>query len=84
MRLAHLYGKTVRGADGVSLGRVHEVRVRAGEVLFLDCGAGSLIERFAARRAGRTVRWENVLRITADEIVLGEAKTAGKARRKRG
>ncbi len=84
MRLADLYGKTVRGADGAPLGKVHEVRVKDGEVRFLDCGAASLIERFAGRRAGRTVKWEEVARITADEIVLGEPKAAAKARRKRG
>jgi sporulation protein YlmC with PRC-barrel domain len=83
MRLADLYGKKVRGPDGESLGRVHEVRSKDGKVVALDCGPGSVIERFAARRGGRTVKWEQVKRITRDEILLGGEKGGGPKRRGR-
>jgi hypothetical protein len=74
VKLADLYGRKVVGPDGDAIGRVHEVRARDGRIAFLDCGAWSLVERFTSRRAGRTVRWEQVARITPDSIILGESK----------
>ena len=73
MKLADLYDKKVVGPDGRTIGRVHEVRTQNGRIAFLDCGVASLIERFTSGRPGRAVRWEEVERITADSIVLGEA-----------
>jgi len=83
MRLADLYGKEVRGADGKSLGRVHEVHAEGGKITALECGAASLIERFTAKRAGRSVAWESVRRITRREILLGGPKGSSPPRRRR-
>ena len=79
MRLADLYGKSVRGVRGERFGAVHEVRVGDGQVEALDCGPASLIERLTGRKAGRRIPWKAVKRVTDKEILvdLTSAKEGG-------
>jgi sporulation protein YlmC with PRC-barrel domain len=70
MRLSDLRDKEVRTLDGESLGRVHEVHCDEGRVTALMIGAGSLIERLSAKRAGRRIPWECVRKVSDREIVV--------------
>ena len=79
IRLSGLRGKKVRSLDGETLGRVHEVHCKGGKVTALMCGPGSLIERWAARKQGRRIPWDDVLRIERDGVIVGPIP----ARRKR-
>ena len=60
MRLSDLRDKKIKGLDGETLGRVHEVHCDKGRVVALKCGAASLIERWTDRSKGRRVPWESV------------------------
>src|SRR5205823_14311660 len=62
MRLTDLWDATVKTLDGEKLGRVHEVHAEGGRVVALTCGPGSFIERLTARKHGRRVPWECVVR----------------------
>ncbi len=79
MRLSDLRGTKVRSLEGETLGRVHEVHCKGGRVTALMCGPGSLIERWTARKQGRRIPWEDVLRIERDGVFVGPIP----ARRKR-
>ena len=70
MRLSDLRDKAVRSPDGRRLGRVHEVHCEDGRVIALMCAAGSLIERWTARRKGRRIPWDSVRRIDRDSVVV--------------
>jgi sporulation protein YlmC with PRC-barrel domain len=70
IRSADLQGAAVRHEDGARLGRVSEIHVQNGEVTLLIVGPGGLMQRFAASRSGRRVRWAQVQRITGREIVV--------------
>lgn len=70
MRLSDLRDKKIRTLDGETLGRVHEVHCEKGVVTALMCGPGSFIERLTARKEGRRIPWECVLKVTDGEVVI--------------
>jgi sporulation protein YlmC with PRC-barrel domain len=70
MQLSDLRDAMIRTLDGETLGRVHEVHVEGGRVTALTCGAGSLIERLTAKKHGRRIPWECVVKIGPKEIVV--------------
>ena len=70
MRLSDLQDKKVRGLDGETLGRVHEVHCEKGVVTALMCGPGSFIERLTAKKKGRRIPWECVRKVTDREVVV--------------
>ena len=70
MRLSQLRDAKVKTLDGETLGRVHEVHVERGRVTALTCGAGSFIERLTAKKHGRRIPWECVVKIGPKEIVV--------------
>jgi sporulation protein YlmC with PRC-barrel domain len=70
MRLSYLRDKKIRTLDGETLGRVHEVHCEEGRVVALKSGAGSLLERLTARKHGRRIPWECVLKIGRKEILV--------------
>jgi sporulation protein YlmC with PRC-barrel domain len=70
MRLSSLRDKRIRTLEGEMLGRIHEVHCDKGKIVALMCGPGSLIERWTARNSGRSIRWESVVRIERDAIVV--------------
>ena len=84
MRLSDLRDKKIKGLDGETLGRVHEVHCDNGRVVALKCGAASLMERWTDRSEGRRVRWESVVRIERDHIVVGPEKPSSAARSRPG
>jgi sporulation protein YlmC with PRC-barrel domain len=70
MRLTDLWDANVKTLDGEKLGRVHEIHAEGGRVVALTCGPGSFIERLTARKHGRRVPWEYVVRIDKGEIFV--------------
>ena len=70
MRLTDLWDATVKTLDGEKLGRVHEIHAEGGRIVALTCGPGSFIERLTARKHGRRVPWECVVRIANREIFV--------------
>lgn len=70
IRLADLSGKRVVDGDGARIGMVHEVRAKDGEIVALDCGPGSFIERMTGKVKGRRVAWERVRAVTKKQIVV--------------
>ena len=70
MRLTDLRDKTVVTLDGERLGRVHEVHCDGGRVTALMAGPGSFIERLTARKKGRRIPWDCVVRIEARQVVV--------------
>jgi sporulation protein YlmC with PRC-barrel domain len=70
MRLSDLQDKKVRGLDGETLGRVHEVHCDKGIVTAIMCGPGSFIERLTAKKKGRRIPWEWVCKVTDGEVVV--------------
>ena len=70
MRLSDLQDKKVRGLDGETLGRVHEVHCEKGVVTAIMCGPGSFIERLTAKKKGRRIPWECVRKVTDREVVV--------------
>jgi len=70
MRLSDLRDKLVRTLDGERLGRVHEVHCDKGRVTALTCGPASLVERWTARKHGKRIAWDRVLRVEADAVIV--------------
>ena len=70
MRLSDLRDKKVKGLDGETLGRVHEVHCDKGRVVALICGPGGFIERWTAKGSGRRIPWECVRKVDADQIIV--------------
>lgn len=70
MRLSQLRNSTIKTLDGDMLGHVHEVHCEQGRVTALICGAGSWIERMTARKHGRRVPWECVVRVAEGEVIV--------------
>ena len=70
LRLSELRDKSIRTLDGESLGRVHEVHCDGGRVVALMSGPGSFIERLTAKREGRRIPWECVVRIERQHILV--------------
>ena len=80
MRLTDFRDKKVKSLDGETLGRVHEVHCDKGRVVALMCGAGSLIERLTARKHGRRISWECVVKVEPKQIVVAPERTRNKAK----
>lgn len=70
MRLTDLRDKKVVTLDGERLGRVHEVHCDGGRVTALMTGPGSFIERLTARKKGRRIPWEYVVRVEVRQVVV--------------
>ena len=70
MRLSDLRDKKVCTLDGKSLGRVHEVHCDKGRIVALMSGPGSLIERLTAKKEGRRIAWDCVVKVDAKQIVV--------------
>lgn len=70
MRLTDLRDKKVVTQDGQSLGRIHEVHCDGGEVTALMAGAGSFIERLTAKKQGRRIPWDCVVKVEAKRVVV--------------
>ena len=85
MRLSDLRDKKVKGADGKSLGRVHEVHCDKGRIVALKFGAGSLIERWTDRSEGHRIPWEKVVRVERHHVIVAtDEKKASGARSRQG
>src|SRR4051794_41342652 len=70
MLLSDLRDKRIRTLDGESLGRIHEVHCEKGKVIALMSGPGSFIERLTARKQGRRIPWECVVKVDAAHVVV--------------
>jgi sporulation protein YlmC with PRC-barrel domain len=70
MRLTDLQDKKVVTLDGERLGRVHEVHCDGGRVTALMSGPGSFIERLTARKKGRRIPWQYVVRVESKQVVV--------------
>jgi sporulation protein YlmC with PRC-barrel domain len=70
MRLTDLRDKKVKSLDGEMLGRVHDVHCEKGRIVALMCGPGSLIERWTAKKQGRRIPWECVVKVDPKQIVV--------------
>jgi sporulation protein YlmC with PRC-barrel domain len=70
MRLSDLRNAKVRDLDGEMLGRVHEVHTDGGRVVALTCGPGSWVESITARRGGRRIPWECVVKVDKKQVVV--------------
>jgi sporulation protein YlmC with PRC-barrel domain len=83
MRLTDLRDKRVVTLDGKRFGRIHEVHCDGGRVTALMTGPGSFIERLTAKKQGRRIPWECVVRVEAKQVVVTpdppQRKSAGKS-----
>jgi sporulation protein YlmC with PRC-barrel domain len=70
---ADVAGKQVRTTDGRLLGHVHEIRIQNGKVTHLICGARGLFQRLTRSRKGRRIRWQRVIRISPEAIIIDDA-----------
>ena len=70
MQLTDLRDKKVVTLDGERLGRVHEVHCDGGRVTALMTGPGGLIERLTAKKKGRRILWECVVRVEPKQVVV--------------
>jgi sporulation protein YlmC with PRC-barrel domain len=82
MRLSDLRDLRVKTLDGTSLGRIHEVHCESGRVTAIMCGAGSFLERLTARKHGRRIPWECVVKVDAKQIVVAPEPPGKKAPKK--
>jgi sporulation protein YlmC with PRC-barrel domain len=70
MLLTDLRDKKVVTLDGEKLGRIHEVHCDNGRVTALMSGPGSFIERLTAKKKGRRIPWECVVRVEPKQVVV--------------
>lgn len=70
MRLSDLRDAKVKSLDGESLGRVHDVHSENGRIVALTCGARSFIERLTAKKHGRTIPWECVVKLDHKQVTV--------------
>jgi sporulation protein YlmC with PRC-barrel domain len=70
MRLTDLRNKKVVTLDGEKLGRIHEVHCENVRITALMSGPGSFIERLTAKKKGRRIPWECVVRVEPKQIVV--------------
>jgi sporulation protein YlmC with PRC-barrel domain len=75
IRLSDLRRKRVRRENGEVLGRVHEVHIEESRVTALICGAAAFFQRLTATRYGHRVPWEQVIKVTAKEIVIADKRS---------
>jgi sporulation protein YlmC with PRC-barrel domain len=69
-RLSDLRGKRVRRENGEGLGRVYEVHIAESRVTALICGGLGFLQRLTTARGGHRVPWEQVVKVTAKEIII--------------
>ena len=69
-RLSQLRDSKIRTLDGEYLGRLHEVHCDGGRVVALMSGPGSFVERWTAKKEGRRIPWECVVRIERQHILV--------------
>jgi sporulation protein YlmC with PRC-barrel domain len=72
IRLSELVGSTVRTESGEVVGQVREVRVKNNRVNTLICGPQGFLQRMGPARSGRRIKWQQVRRVTSNEIICGE------------
>jgi sporulation protein YlmC with PRC-barrel domain len=89
MRLSELRNAKVKSLDGETLGRVHEVHCENGRIVALMCGSGSLVERWTAKKQGRRIPWECVVKLEPKQIVVApdppqRTSKAGASRNRQG
>jgi sporulation protein YlmC with PRC-barrel domain len=70
MRLTDLRNKKVVTLDGEKLGRIHEVHCDNMRITALMSGPGSFVERLTAKKKGRRIPWECVVRVEPKQIVV--------------
>jgi len=70
IRLSGLRDAKVKTLDGETLGRVHEVHTEAGRVVALICGPGSFVESLTAKKRGRRIPWECVVRVEHKQVTV--------------
>jgi sporulation protein YlmC with PRC-barrel domain len=70
MRLSDLRDAQVKSLDGESLGRVHDVHSESGRIVALACGAQSFIERLTAKKHGRRIPWECVVKVERKQVTV--------------
>jgi sporulation protein YlmC with PRC-barrel domain len=72
IRASDLQGKPVRRENGEEMGRVYEIRSRGSRIAALICGSRGFFQRLTGTAAGHRVPWEQVLKITAAEIIIAD------------
>lgn len=72
MRASDLQGRPVVTEAGRRLGHVSEIHLAGGEVNYLVCGRGGLLQRFMTSRRGRRVPWDAVREVGSKRIVVTE------------
>ena len=70
IRLSGLRDAKVKTLDGETLGRVHEVHTEGGRVVALTCGPGSFIESLTAKKRGRRIPWECVVKVEHKQVTV--------------
>jgi sporulation protein YlmC with PRC-barrel domain len=80
MRLTDVRDKPVCTLDGEKLGRVHEVHCEAGRVTALMIGPASLVERLTAKKHGRRIPWECVIKVEPRRVVVAPDPPQRKAK----
>ena len=80
MRLSDLRNAQVKSLEGKTLGRVHDVHSEAGRIVALACGARSFIERLTAKKHGRRIPWECVVKVEPKVIVVAPDPPQRKAK----
>jgi sporulation protein YlmC with PRC-barrel domain len=70
IRLSAIRDAKVKTLDGETLGRVHEVHCEGGRVVALTCGPGSFIESLTAKKKGRRIPWECVVKLQAKQVTV--------------
>ena len=82
MRLSELRNKSVRTLDGERLGRVHELHCEKGKIIALMIGPGGFLESLTAKKSGRRIPWQCVVRVEPRQVVVNsnppQRKTAPK------
>lgn len=82
MRLTDLRDKKVVTLDGEKLGRIHEVHCEGRQITALMSGPGSFIERLTAKKKGRRIPWECVVRVEPKQVVVVSDPPQRKSRKK--
>ena len=72
LTVSMLVGKTVRTESGELIGTVREVRAKEGRVDTLICGTRGFLQRMSSTLTGRRIKWEQVRRVTAREIICSD------------
>ena len=81
MRLSDLRDAKLKSLDGDTLGRVHEVHADGGRIVALTCGPGSWVERLTAKRGGKRIPWECVVKVERKQVIVAPESSASRIRR---